>query len=503
MIRILFYYLLSVVYSFWLPITANCYAQNVTIKGNAPSYIGDEFIFYTYSDLITFTDKELCRCNVQNNSDFLCSFSLSNTVKTFIHLGVYKGIIFTEPNTTYEIILPDKKEKTIADKLNPYFEETEVYFGILSCETALTEKFPIDAYSEATTRVNPEPATIKGKKENELNYLIREFDDLYDDYLNDNFLIIYLKAYGSDVDTVINKIDSLFSWAENDYFNNYKKYKFAFMRHLAYQRNVKYVTKDYFLNQPVLYNNIAYMDLFVQLYDNYFSFYSKTEDGKRIFVDIAYAKSFYDLKETLNNNLALANDTFKELVILKGLHDAFYSDNFPKRAILQTLDSVRIQSTIPQHKQIAVNIKKKVTQLMKGTDAPEFELFDKNSLPVSLSQFKGKYVYLNFCTTLSFTCKQELELLNKLQEKYKEILEIITISTDEDFKKTIDYFNEHNYIWTFLHYANEPEVLKKYKIKVFPTYYLIDPDGKLIMSTAPSPDENFELYFFKILKIRN
>ncbi|MBQ1652483.1 MAG: hypothetical protein II060_01745, partial [Bacteroidales bacterium] len=54
--------------------------------------------------------------------------------------------------------------------------------------------------------------------------------------------------------------------------------------------------------------------------------------------------------------------------------------------------------------------------------------------------------------------------------------------------------------WTFLFAETNDKVLTDYKVKAFPTYYLIDPYGMLVMSPAPSPAENFEKYLFKIIE---
>ncbi|MCK4662511.1 MAG: TlpA family protein disulfide reductase [Bacteroidales bacterium] len=447
------------------------YGQDVTIEGENISYKGDELIFYTYSDYITKIPKEIGRCIVDTSGHFLCNISINKTEYCFIYLGVYKGMIFLEPGNNYKINLPPKTEKTFEEKVNPFFEECELYLG------------------------------IKNSNNNELNILIRTFDEFYEGYIQDRFLNIYRNASNSNVDTIIDYIDSVFV-SDNLDFLNYKKYKCASLKNLAYQRNIKYVVKEYFLNQAVLYNNIAYMHLFNRLFDNYFSFYSRTKEGERVFSDIVYAKSPKYISETLNNNIALSNDTLKELIILKGLHDAFYDYDFPFSPLLQTLDSVLTLTTIPEHKLIAENIKQKVTKLRTGYPSPVFELFDKDSTLWKSGQFKGKYVYLNFCTDWSYTCKKDLETLKKLQQEHNNVLQVVTISADEDFNKLLDYFNEKKYNWKLLHFGNYPEILKEYKIKAYPIYYLIDPYGKLVMSPAPSPNENFELYFFKILRSR-
>ena len=459
----------------FLLFSINLYSQNVTISGNAPTYAGDSLFFYTYSDLITYKEKKICECKVSQNGKFLCKFDVDKTKYIFAPLGIYKVILFVEPDSTYEIGLPDKQEKSIADKLNPFFEQSEYYAGIIN-------KTPAD-----------------------LNFLIRDFDYMYEDYLKNNFYNIYHKSYSKNIDSLTLSIDSLFAKYENKYFVNYKKYRFAFLRFLSYQRDVKYVTKYYFSNQPVLYDNIAYMDLFNQLYQNYFSDYINTKEGERLFSDIAYAKSPSFIKKTLDNNLAFANDNnFKDLVILKGLFDAFSTNDFPSSSLFYTLDSLKILTNIPENKNIANNIKENVTQLRNGFNAPKFELYNSDSVLTNLSDYKGKYVYLNFITTLSFTCKQDLELLKKLNEEKKDDrLVILSISIDDNFADCVKLFKKNGYDWDLLHFENQSDIIKKYKVKTTPMYYLINTKGKLSMCPAYSPREHFEYYFSKLIKSGN
>ncbi|RLD73061.1 MAG: hypothetical protein DRJ10_18310, partial [Bacteroidetes bacterium] len=51
-------------------------AQNVIITGNAKTYAGDELVWKTYSDQITFTEKQLGICKVNNNGDFKFSINI-------------------------------------------------------------------------------------------------------------------------------------------------------------------------------------------------------------------------------------------------------------------------------------------------------------------------------------------------------------------------------------------------------------------------------------------
>jgi thiol-disulfide isomerase/thioredoxin len=242
------------------------------------------------------------------------------------------------------------------------------------------------------------------------------------------------------------------------------------------------------------------MELFNLVYDKYFIFFSRTEKGNAVFKDITQDKSLYALKKTLATDDVLSNDTLKELVILKGLHDGFFEDKFSRSALLTILDSLYFTTKIPEHLLIAENIRTKVTHLLAGFVPAPFELYDSKGKLVKLSDFEGKYVYLNFCTSSSYTCLQEFTLLQKLYEKHKQMLEIVTICVDNDKNDITNLLKNTGYDWTFLNYGNKPEIVKDFDIRAYPTYFLIGPDKKLLLSPAPSPQEDFEIKFFKILR---
>jgi peroxiredoxin len=163
---------------------------------------------------------------------------------------------------------------------------------------------------------------------------------------------------------------------------------------------------------------------------------------------------------------------------------------------------VKTLTSIPQHKTIAENIRKKVLKTRSGFPAPAFELRDANGIFRSSSNYLANYIYLNFISVESFTCIQDLELLKKLYEKHKTDFKIISICIDDDFKKAVDLFKEKGYNWILLSYKAQKSIINDYNIKAYPTYYLIDPNGKFAMSPAVSPSENFEWYFFKMLQAK-
>jgi len=448
------------------------FSQPATITGNSKSYSNDELIFYRYSDLITMAEEEIGRCKVDDQGKFSCQLKISETTFLFSHLGIYRIYLFAEPGKTYNLALPDKEDKTEGQRLNPYFRETDLFVGI----------------------------TNIGK--NDINFFINSFDlafnEKFDLIINDT----YKGKININIDSLINTIESRYTNMNQPYFDTYRYYRYGLLKQITYIQKAKSTSEHYFLNKPVQYNNTAFMELFNLVYDKYFIFFSRTETGNAVFKNITQEKSLYNLKKTLATDNVLANDTLKELVILKGLHDGFFDDKFSRSALLTILDSLYFTSKIPEHLVIAQNIRTKVTHLLAGFVPTPFELYDAKGKLVRLDDFKGKYIYLNFCTSTSYTCLQEFTLLQKLYEKHKQLLEIVTICVDKDKQDMGNLLQNAGYDWTFLHYDNKPEIVKDFDIRAYPTYFLIGPDRKLLLSPAPSPREDFEIQFFKILRSR-
>ncbi len=442
------------------------------IWGNHPDYKNSIITAEAISDYITGTKEVVGIDTVDEYGNFTMSINLNETRFISLSLGKSEGVLYMEPAGKYEIALPPYEPVTMAEIVNPFFKPSQVYLGIKNIDSL------------------------------DLNFQLNLFDDLYYKMLERYYYTIFKEPNRKMVDSLMATIDIHFAEYNNMFFNEYKKYKYAWVQYVSYKRDYRYIIRDYFNDSPIAYHNPAYMDLFNQIFTNYLSFYSNTAEGARLYSDIALAKSPKFVKETFSNNMALTENNMQEWALLKGLNDAFYGEDFPVTSLLITLDSVELTTKVPEHKICARNIRAKVMKTKKGEAAPAFELFDANGTLRNNKEFLANYVYLNFCTVQSFTCQQEFELMKKLYEKHKDEFRIISISIDNDFELAKKYFNDNGYEWMLLSYANQQDVIKKYNVRAYPTYYLINPEGNLQMSPARAPSENFEWAFFKHLQAK-
>jgi len=118
-----------------------------------------------------------------------------------------------------------------------------------------------------------------------------------------------------------------------------------------------------------------------------------------------------------------------------------------------------------------------------GETALDFSQTDTAGNMVSLAQFRGKYVLVDFWASWCGPCRRENPFLVKVFEKYKDKnFTILGVSLDEDRDDWLDAIKNDVLKWTHVSdlkgWGNEVAV--KYRISAIPRNFLIDPEGKII-----------------------
>lgn len=159
-----------------------------------------------------------------------------------------------------------------------------------------------------------------------------------------------------------------------------------------------------------------------------------------------------------------------------------------------------------------VNVK---NELQKGDPSPTFVHYENLAGGFSsLSDFRGKYVYIDFWTTWCGPCLKEFPTLKELEAGYSDRnIEFLYISLDapqdhrDDPDKArqawINYVEEHELggVQLFSDKAFDSDFVKDYKIDFIPRYVLIDPEGKIISADAPRPSNPALVELFNELGI--
>jgi thiol-disulfide isomerase/thioredoxin len=126
--------------------------------------------------------------------------------------------------------------------------------------------------------------------------------------------------------------------------------------------------------------------------------------------------------------------------------------------------------------------------LGEPTAPPDFTLKDLDDHRVSLSQFKGEVVLVNFWTTWCEPCKTEIPWLMELQDKYAgRGFSVLGIAMDEEGKSAVAAFAQEERfgmsgVSRFINYpivlGNDATADKFGGVIVFPTSFLISKDGR-------------------------
>lgn len=110
--------------------------------------------------------------------------------------------------------------------------------------------------------------------------------------------------------------------------------------------------------------------------------------------------------------------------------------------------------------------------------APDFSLLDINGNEITLSNFKGNVVILDFWATWCPPCKAEIPHFIELQNEYRdEGLKIIGVSLDWNAERILGSFAEENGINYTLLIGNDDVTDLYGGIMSIPTTFVIDRDG--------------------------
>lgn len=123
------------------------------------------------------------------------------------------------------------------------------------------------------------------------------------------------------------------------------------------------------------------------------------------------------------------------------------------------------------------------TTVNAGSVAPELEMPTPEGKMVKLSDYRGKYVILDFWYSGCIPCRREHPLYRKLYAQYKDKgLEIISVSSDTDKKRWLLAIERDKMVW-----VNICDLKKYgetagdvYKVTHSPENFLVGPDGVVI-----------------------
>lgn len=132
---------------------------------------------------------------------------------------------------------------------------------------------------------------------------------------------------------------------------------------------------------------------------------------------------------------------------------------------------------------------KAIKNLAVGKPAPDVENLTLEGKKVKLSDYKGKVVLLDIWATWCPPCRamipHERDMVKKLQDKP---FMLVSVSADDEKETLTKFLEKEPMPWThWWDSGTDNPVLKKYRVRAFPTLYLIDHTGVIRQKWVGSP----------------
>jgi peroxiredoxin len=224
---------------------------------------------------------------------------------------------------------------------------------------------------------------------------------------------------------------------------------------------------------------------------------TKLGEGKKTEADLADEMKEFD--KILAAHKDEKTDDVAQVLMMKAMLYFQVLDNTDKSVeLIEQLKRDYPETTQGKNAdEILENIKKQAeakklrSQLVDGAKFPDFDEKDLEGKPLSVANYKGKVVLIDFWATWCPPCVAELPNVQKAYETHhKDGFEIIGISLDQDEKKLKSFIKEKNMPWPqyFDGKGWGSKLAGKYGVTSIPATFLLDREGKIIGTDLRGPD---------------
>jgi thiol-disulfide isomerase/thioredoxin len=122
-----------------------------------------------------------------------------------------------------------------------------------------------------------------------------------------------------------------------------------------------------------------------------------------------------------------------------------------------------------------------VSASVSAAPAPDFKLKSIDNKTVSLSDYKGKIVFLDFWASWCPPCRQSIPAVEKLHERFKgSDVVVLGINVEGDPEVARKFARKNSMTYPVLLGDNKTE--NAYRVRGFPAFFLIDQQGNIAKS---------------------
>lgn len=451
----------------FITITKVC-AQNeyAVVSGHIKNFHTDKFNLVIYKDASSGLEYEHDAI-VDPDGNFKIYVDIDNPVTGYIKSGDYGSVIYLAPNDSFFVFADQDR-----------FYETLMYSGSGSGNNNVYSKYLY--VTQVLPSLRPDP-TKKIKLSDVAD------DDIFS--MQDSLLRVYNKIADSLSD-IYSPTGEFLAYLKNEiYYRNAEQViSFPMMKNYMLKRagRPKYSKKfsDYLATQNVNDGTLSRHPDYIRFLSAVLTYHLvlSTPGDFQMTKQELYARKYKLIKEKISSPR-----------VQYAMMGAIVSEAAEYGAAEHVKDIYAEFMKGTADSYLSEALKDKMKQVMQsgaGAQAPDFSFNDVNGKKVSLSQFKGKLVYIDFWATWCGPCMMEMPHSMELQKKFLKEKDIVFlfVSLDDDEQKWKNTVRERKY--TGVHIKAEGKnatINKTYGLTSIPRYFLIGKDGKIINPDAPRP----------------
>jgi len=438
-------------------------AGKIIIEGTAPSYVGKEMKVYRIDDYLSDKLSMITSTTVKEDSTFKLTFFNEDIEKVILRCENNRTFLYAQPGTTYNIYFPERNKY---EPVVPSGNQVEITF------------FDLDS--------------------TDINYKILGFQRWFDYFIGGTYHLRNDKQsalFSAKLDTFKTNVQNYYlnDTSDNSFFlKTYIRYSIAGLDNIntIAERN-RYEKYDFYLDKyPVSYNNDIYMEYLT-------SFYEKTvprlaNGVNQKFFDGVVRSSPSAIFNALGREYTLQNPKIREFVMIQSLSEAYFSPEYPKTNIETILDSLSTFAIFEEHRDIAKNVLNRITDLVPGGKAPNFVLRDEDAPVKTLTDYKGKYLYLHFLDARSTDDMRELDIMKEMYEKYSDYVQFVSLYQKHADIPKKNQSKLRELPWDSFALDSDHSILERYRVVNYSHFVLIDAGGNIVASPAPTPTPDGE-----------
>ncbi len=180
-----------------------------------------------------------------------------------------------------------------------------------------------------------------------------------------------------------------------------------------------------------------------------------------------------DLCAYLARELSLADDFYEvEEIISDKVKQGPLGYLIEKKSLLLDAEALRQAS---------------MKNIYEGAEAPDFTLETSTGEQFTLSDHRGGYVLLDFWGTWCGWCVEGLPTLKEIAHTYKDRLTVVSVDTRDPKQAWLNGIKEYGMDWVQVYNSDADAIDSIYAVQGFPGFYLIDPEGKIVMMSFGEP----------------